>query len=178
LRPALSVSHCLRRKPPVRPLRRSDAEVFTLMAQAGFVDCGVSHPGIEPRGRTAVRAVTVEFISIFGRPPAPDEPSKAPPLDRSRCRSNSNVNFPCSTLDVKGISRMKSIGPTVFRDARFLEMNDVASEQAIAKHRIPVIDRMMDVLFLLEKRTGGATIRDLVDLLRLPRTTVYRLLNT
>src|SRR4051794_37758291 len=57
-------------------------------------------------------------------------------------------------------------------------MNDVASDQAIAKHRIPVIDRMMDVLFLLEKRTSGATIRDLVDLLGLPRTTVYRILNT
>src|SRR5260370_23901566 len=60
----------------------------------------------------------------------------------------------------------------------FLTMIDVTSEQAMAKHRIPVIDRMMDVLFLLEKRTGGATIRDLVDLLRLPRTTVYRILNT
>jgi len=57
-------------------------------------------------------------------------------------------------------------------------MTDVASEQAIAKHRIPVIDRMMDVLFLLEKRTSGATIRDLVDRLGLPRTTVYRILNT
>jgi DNA-binding IclR family transcriptional regulator len=57
-------------------------------------------------------------------------------------------------------------------------MSDITSEQAIAKHRIPVIDRMMDVLFLLEKRTGGATIRDLVDRLGLPRTTVYRILNT
>jgi DNA-binding IclR family transcriptional regulator len=34
------------------------------------------------------------------------------------------------------------------------------------------------VLFLLEKRAGGATIRDLVDILDLPRTTVYRILNT
>jgi DNA-binding IclR family transcriptional regulator len=57
-------------------------------------------------------------------------------------------------------------------------MSDVAASEAIAKHRIPVIDRMMDVLFLLEKRASGATIRDLVDLLRLPRTTVYRILNT
>lgn len=59
-----------------------------------------------------------------------------------------------------------------------MPMNDTASDTAIAKHRIPVIDRMMDVLFLLEKRTGGASIRDLVDRLRLPRTTVYRILNT
>ena len=57
-------------------------------------------------------------------------------------------------------------------------MNDMISQEAIAKHRIPVIDRMMDVLFLLEKRQNGATIRDLVDHLDLPRTTVYRILNT
>ncbi len=57
-------------------------------------------------------------------------------------------------------------------------MNDVQSQAALAKHRIPVIDRMMDVLFLLERRTGGATIRDLVNQLQLPRTTVYRILNT
>ena len=57
-------------------------------------------------------------------------------------------------------------------------MSHVIESGAAAKHRIPVIDRMMDVLALLEKRTGGATIRDLVDLLDLPRTTVYRILNT
>lgn len=49
---------------------------------------------------------------------------------------------------------------------------------ARAKHRIPVIDRMMDVLSLLEQRPTGATIRDLVERLSLPRTTVYRILNT
>lgn len=57
-------------------------------------------------------------------------------------------------------------------------MNDMVSPAAIARHRIPVIDRMVDVLFLLEKRPNGATIRDLVEQLRLPRTTVYRILNT
>ena len=57
-------------------------------------------------------------------------------------------------------------------------MDDMTANQASAKHRIPVIDRMMDVLFLLEKRPDGASIRDLVDLLKLPRTTVYRILNT
>jgi DNA-binding IclR family transcriptional regulator len=57
-------------------------------------------------------------------------------------------------------------------------MNDMTANPAMTKHRIPVIDRMMDVLFLLEKRAAGASIRDLVDVLRLPRTTVYRILNT
>jgi DNA-binding IclR family transcriptional regulator len=57
-------------------------------------------------------------------------------------------------------------------------MSDSAAAPGIARHRIPVIDRMMDVLFQLEKRSDGATIRDLVDRLGLPRTTVYRILNT
>lgn len=46
------------------------------------------------------------------------------------------------------------------------------------KHRIPVIDRMMDVLAELEQREAGASIRDLVTTLGLPRTTIYRILNT
>jgi DNA-binding IclR family transcriptional regulator len=49
---------------------------------------------------------------------------------------------------------------------------------AAAKHRIPVIDRMMDVLSQLERREAGLTIRDLVTQLHLPRTTIYRILNT
>jgi DNA-binding IclR family transcriptional regulator len=52
------------------------------------------------------------------------------------------------------------------------------SSEPMARHRIPVIDRMMDVLALLEKRNNGASIRELVDHLGLPRTTVYRILNT
>lgn len=49
---------------------------------------------------------------------------------------------------------------------------------AAAKHRIPVIDRMMEVLGQLERRDAGLTIRDLVSQLHLPRTTIYRILNT
>jgi len=49
---------------------------------------------------------------------------------------------------------------------------------AALKHRIPVIDRMMEVLSQLERRDGGLTIRDLVAQLHLPRTTIYRILNT
>ncbi len=50
--------------------------------------------------------------------------------------------------------------------------------EAALKHRIPVIDRMMDVLAQLERRESGLTIRDLVSQLHLPRTTIYRILNT
>ena len=49
---------------------------------------------------------------------------------------------------------------------------------ALDRHRIPAIDRMMDVLTLLERRPNGATIREMVEALKLPRTTVYRILNT
>lgn len=49
---------------------------------------------------------------------------------------------------------------------------------AMEKHRIPAIDRMMDVLGLLERRSDEARIRDLVAMLGLPRTTVYRILNS
>ena len=61
-------------------------------------------------------------------------------------------------------------------------MSDVASKTGFAdaalKHRIPVIDRMMEVLAQLERREAGVSIRDLVSALKLPRTTVYRILNT
>ena len=53
-----------------------------------------------------------------------------------------------------------------------------ATNGAALKHRIPVIDRMMEVLTQLERRDNGATIRDLVTQLQLPRTTIYRILNT
>ncbi len=46
------------------------------------------------------------------------------------------------------------------------------------KHTIPVIDRMMDVLGQLERQAEGVTIRELTKRLSLPRTTVYRILNT
>ena len=49
---------------------------------------------------------------------------------------------------------------------------------AALKHRIPVIDRMMDVMAELERRDSGLSIRDLVTQLHLPRTTIYRILNT
>ncbi|WP_180900528.1 IclR family transcriptional regulator [Martelella soudanensis] len=51
-------------------------------------------------------------------------------------------------------------------------------EPAAQKHTVPVIDRMMEVLGLLERRPDGMTIRDLSKALDQPRTTVYRILNT
>jgi DNA-binding IclR family transcriptional regulator len=57
-------------------------------------------------------------------------------------------------------------------------MLDRAESAVLEKHRIPAIDRMMDVLGQLERRPEGATIRDLVDMLGLPRTTVSRVLNS
>ena len=54
----------------------------------------------------------------------------------------------------------------------------MSANAAAEKHRVPVIDRMMDVLDQLEGHEAGATIRDLVDRLKVPRTTIYRILNT
>ncbi|MCZ8103278.1 MAG: IclR family transcriptional regulator [Alsobacter sp.] len=65
-----------------------------------------------------------------------------------------------STLSSKASSRGSVVGETT------------------ARHTIPVIDRMMDVLGRLEARPAGASITMLKNELRLPRTTVYRILNT
>jgi DNA-binding IclR family transcriptional regulator len=71
------------------------------------------------------------------------------------------------------------IGMVRKRSQRSSEVDIENAEAAVLeKHRIPAIDRMMDVLGHLERRPGGATIRDLVDMLGLPRTTVYRVLNS
>jgi DNA-binding IclR family transcriptional regulator len=49
---------------------------------------------------------------------------------------------------------------------------------AVHRHRIPVIDRMMNVLAELERRESGASISELVEALAVPRSTVYRILNS
>lgn len=53
-----------------------------------------------------------------------------------------------------------------------------AVDDAASKHTIPVIDRMMDVLAAIESRSSGLSIRELAVELGLPRTTVYRIVNT
>jgi DNA-binding IclR family transcriptional regulator len=55
-------------------------------------------------------------------------------------------------------------------------MSDVA-EAAAVKHTIPVLDRMMEVLGRIE-HSDGLTIRELTEGLGLPRTTIYRILNS
>ncbi len=54
----------------------------------------------------------------------------------------------------------------------------VTAREPASKHTIPVIDRMMDVLGELERHAGGLTIRELTETLSVPRTTIYRILNT
>jgi DNA-binding IclR family transcriptional regulator len=54
----------------------------------------------------------------------------------------------------------------------------ISLEDPASKHTIPVIDRMMDVLTELEHNQNGLSIRELTDKLELPRTTIYRILNT
>ena len=51
-------------------------------------------------------------------------------------------------------------------------------DEPTSKHTIPAIDRMMEVLAELERHAGGLTIRELTAMLKLPRTTVYRILNS
>jgi DNA-binding IclR family transcriptional regulator len=52
------------------------------------------------------------------------------------------------------------------------------SADTFVKHTIPVIDRMMEILGQLERHGGGLNIRELAQSLKVPRTTVYRIMNT
>jgi IclR family acetate operon transcriptional repressor len=45
-------------------------------------------------------------------------------------------------------------------------------------NQVPVIERMLDILEIIERRSEGANIRELSDFLEMPRSTVYRILNT
>ena len=46
------------------------------------------------------------------------------------------------------------------------------------RNRVPVIERMMDMLELIARRPDGLTIRELTETLEMPRSTVYRILST
>jgi DNA-binding IclR family transcriptional regulator len=72
--------------------------------------------------------------------------------------------------------RMLNARPTGVK--RLSTMTQPAVPDARIAHRIPVVDKMMDLLALLERRRSGASLRDLLAQLQLPRTTVYRLLNS
>ena len=51
-------------------------------------------------------------------------------------------------------------------------------DAAASQHTIPAIDRMMGILSALEEQPDGASITALTAALALPRSTVYRILNT
>lgn len=55
---------------------------------------------------------------------------------------------------------------------------DTARDNDSTRNRIPVLERTMEILTILERRERGQTIRDLTVQLGLPRSTVYRILNT
>lgn len=58
----------------------------------------------------------------------------------------------------------------------------IESDDAVSKRRegnqVPVIERMLDLLEIIERRPAGTSIRELSDFLAMPRSTVYRILNT
>jgi DNA-binding IclR family transcriptional regulator len=62
------------------------------------------------------------------------------------------------------------------REPRAVSRPNVSA--AASQHTIPAIDRMMAVLSALEAQPDGASISALTTTLALPRSTVYRILNT
>lgn len=57
-------------------------------------------------------------------------------------------------------------------------MSDASSQDDKDKNGVPVLERMMEILSSLELQPAGETIRDLSEQLSVPRSTVYRILNT
>lgn len=57
-------------------------------------------------------------------------------------------------------------------------MSDETGPDDRDKNGVPVIERMMEILSLLETGPAGETIRGLSERLSTPRSTVYRILNT
>jgi DNA-binding IclR family transcriptional regulator len=74
--------------------------------------------------------------------------------------------------------RTRPAAPKPTPSAAGSQARNAVSPAALARHRIPIIDRMVEILFILERDNLGASIRDIVDQLGLPRTSVYRILNT
>ncbi|WP_262268867.1 IclR family transcriptional regulator [Microvirga yunnanensis] len=58
-----------------------------------------------------------------------------------------------------------------------MKTNEIAVGRREGNH-VPVIERMLDILEIIERRPDGANIRELSDFLETPRSTVYRILNT
>ncbi|WP_187772322.1 IclR family transcriptional regulator [Agrobacterium sp. B1(2019)] len=57
-------------------------------------------------------------------------------------------------------------------------MSDETNQDDKDKNGVPVLERMMEILSSLELQPAGETIRGLSEQLSMPRSTVYRILNT
>lgn len=57
-------------------------------------------------------------------------------------------------------------------------MSDETSQDDRDKNGVPILERMMEILSSLELQPSGDTIRGLSEQLKVPRSTVYRILNT
>lgn len=57
-------------------------------------------------------------------------------------------------------------------------MSDEINQDDKDKNGVPVLERMMEILSSLELQPAGETIRGLSEQLSVPRSTVYRILNT
>ena len=58
------------------------------------------------------------------------------------------------------------------------EAGDTTGTKQREGNQVPVIARMLDLLEIIERRPAGASIRELSEFLDMPRSTVYRILNT
>ena len=52
------------------------------------------------------------------------------------------------------------------------------AEETRRNNRVPIIDRMMEILAIVERRADGASIRELCAGLDIPRSTAFRILTT
>ncbi|RYG98997.1 MAG: IclR family transcriptional regulator [Alphaproteobacteria bacterium] len=57
-------------------------------------------------------------------------------------------------------------------------MSNETTEDERDRNGVPVLERMMEILSALELQSSGETIRSLSNQLSMPRSTVYRILNT
>jgi len=57
-------------------------------------------------------------------------------------------------------------------------MNQTTPQTEREKNGVPVLERMMEILYALESHPSGESIRSISEQLGVPRSTVYRILNT
>ena len=85
---------------------------------------------------------------------------------------------------MKGTKKSPTVDPnenlrhSSLNDNRIHLMSDDPPHDDKDKNGVPVLERMMEILSSLELQPAGETIRDLSEQLSVPRSTVYRILNT